>query len=641
MIQKARLRRFFFMVPALVWAGCSSDNNNGNQPDGGGGDAAVGAGGHTSTGGSTASGGTGASGGKTSTGGSNTTGGTTSKGGSGGSSGAATGGKAGGAEHDSGSGGETTDSGTTTTDGGDAGTVASLDDVQNIVFIYAENRSFDGLFGNFPGAHGLSEVVDSTGTPTAAYKKQIDRDGTTALPTLPPTWNGATAAGNPTSVPEAMTMGLANAPFSIESGFGTALTTADVTRDLAHRFFENQMEINGGSNDLFAAWLDAGGLTMGHWNYSSSKLYDLAKKFVLADNFFQAAYGGSFLNHQYLICACAPTASDTFVTNNKPSMNALGAANSKGVPQLAANSASPASALTGPPSLKTGNIAPLDYFGTNDGYRAVNTMQPAYQPSGNQPAAGATGDDLSYADPAAATTLPPQTQTTIGDELTAKSIDWAWYAGSWDAATTDGKQAPGTARAVIYTPSTPRGNPDFQTHHQPFNYYTAFDPKTHADARTQHLKDYTKLVTDAAGGTLPPVVFYKPQGNLNQHPGYANVDDADSHIADVVGKLQAGPQWRHMVIVITYDEYGGQWDHVAPPKGDLIGPGTRIPALIISPYAKAGTVDHTQYDTASVIRLITRRFAVDKLPGLAARDKALTDNGGVAMGDLTAALNVR
>ena len=79
---------------------------------------------------------------------------------------------------------------------------------------------------------------------------------------------------------------------------------------------------------------------------------------------------------------------------------------------------------------------------------------------------------------------------------------------------------------------------------------------------------------------------------------------------------------------------------MAPPKGDLIGPGTRIPALIISPYAKAGAVDHTQYDTASITRLIIRRFGLDPLPGLAARDKALTDNGGKAMGDLTEALNV-
>jgi len=107
-----------------------------------------------------------------------------------------------------------------------------------------------------------------------------------------------------------------------------------------------------------------------------------------------------------------------------------------------------------------------------------------------------------------------------------------------------------------------------------------------------------------------------------------------------VAKLQASPQYKNMVIVITYDEFGGAWDHVAPPKADKLGPGTRIPAIIISPYAKAGTVDHTQYDTASILRLISRTFGLAALPGVAARDAALTANGGTPMGDLTNALDL-
>jgi acid phosphatase len=302
------------------------------------------------------------------------------------------------------------------------------------------------------------------------------------------------------------------------------------------------------------------------------------------------------------------------------------------------NASTPASALSGPPSFKTGNIAPLDYFGAGDGYRAVNTMQPAYEPSGNSPAAGAT--DLRYANPAAANTLPPQTQTTVGDQLTAAGQSWAWYAGSWNAATADGQQAAGSAHTVIYTPSVPRGNPDFQAHHHPFNYYAAFDPATQSAARAEHLKDYSDLVSDAAAGTLPAVAFYKPVGWQNQHPGYANVDDADAHITDLVAKLQASPQWANMVIVITYDEFGGQYDHRSPPKGDLVGPGNRIPAIIVSPYAQGGLVDHTQYDTGSILRLIARRFGLPTLPGIAARDTALVANGGEAMGDLTHALGV-
>ena len=174
-------------------------------------------------------------------------------------------------------------------------------------------------------------------------------------------------------------------------------------------------------------------------------------------------------------------------------------------------------------------------------------------------------------------------------------------------------------------PRLPGGNPDFQPHHQPFNFYARFDPKAHAEQRTAHMKDYDALLADAAAGTLPAVAFYKPQGKLNQHAGYASVAEGDAHIADLVAKLRAGPQWRHMVIVITYDEFGGSWDHVAPPRGDLLRAGRPIPALIISPFAKRGTVDHTQYDTESILRLITRRFDLDVLPGISMRDKGLAE----------------
>ena len=188
------------------------------------------------------------------------------------------------------------------------------------------------------------------------------------LTKLPQTWGGATAAGNPTVVTQAQSDNVPNGPFALETTFNILnaapkLTTLDVTRDMAHRFFENQMELNGGSNDMFAAWEDAGGVTMGHWDYSQSKLWALAQQYVLADNFFMGAFGGSFLTHQYLICACAPSVPASFITSNSPSLNTLGAPNAKGVPQLAQSSSSPPSALTGAPSLLTGNITPMDYFG--------------------------------------------------------------------------------------------------------------------------------------------------------------------------------------------------------------------------------------------------------------------------------------
>ena len=521
--------------------------------------------------------------------------------------------------------------------------------MQNVVVIYAENRSFDNLYGNFPGANGLSTVQNADGTATAAYAPQKDRDGTTVLATLPQTWGGVTAAGITPVVTQAQSAGLANRPFAIETAFqasaGATLTSSTVTRDLYHRFFENQMQINGGKSDMYAAWADAGGLTMGHFDYSSSAMYKLAQQFVLADNFFEGAFGGSFLNHQYLICACAPEYPNADTAAGHPTIAVVDKdGNGKYTGKLTLAPTSPASALTGPPSyVLSGNITPANYFGDNKFY-AVNTMQPAYQPSGNQPV-DVIGSDALFATTASATTLPPQTQATIGDLLTAKGVSWKWYAGSWNAAVADGMQAPGTRRNVIYAGNasgvSTAANVDFQAHHHPFNYYAAFDPATHAADRATHLKDYTDLVADAAAGTLPAVSFYKPEGVYNQHEGYANLADGDAKIADLVAKLQASPQWNQMVIVITYDEFGGVWDHVAPPRGDLLGPGTRIPALVISPLAKKGTVDHTPYDTASVLRLIARRFGLATLPGIAARDAALTSNGGQPMGDLTNALNLQ
>ncbi|MFT3803043.1 MAG: acid phosphatase [Burkholderiaceae bacterium] len=523
-------------------------------------------------------------------------------------------------------------------------TAALQKNVQNIVVIYAENRSFDNLFGNFPGANGIGTVLGADGKPTSAYVPQKDRDGKSVLAELPQTWGGVTAPGQAKVVTQAQSAGLPNAPFRVETAFektaGVTLDTGTNTRDLYHRFFEHQMQINGGKNDMFAAYGDSGGLVMGYFDYSRSGLYQLAKQYVLADNFFQGAFGGSFLNHQYLICACAPEYPNADTAAAKPSITALDK-DDKGNwrPHLTESGKSPASALDGPPAfVKSGNLTPANYFGDGKFY-AVNTMQPSYQPSGNPPADASAP---AYATADNATTLPPQTQQNIGDLLSAKGVSWTWYGGAWNDALADGMQDPAAKRSVIYAADAngvaTTSAVDFQPHHQPFNYYANFDPATHAADRQQHLKDYTDLVAQAASGTLPAVSFYKPEGVYNQHEGYANLADGDAKITDLVQKLQASPQWKNMVIVITYDEFGGVWDHVAPPKADLVGPGSRIPAIIVSPLAKQGTVDHTQYDTASVLRLITRRFGLETLPGLQKRDDALKANGLPPMGDLTNAL---
>ena len=94
-----------------------------------------------------------------------------------------------------------------------------------------------------------------------------------------------------------------------------------------------------------------------------------------------------------------------------------------------------------------------------------------------------------------------------------------------------------------------------------------------------------------------------------------------------------------MLVVVTYDENGGIWDHVAPPPADRWGPGTRIPAIIVSPFAKRGFVDHTPNDTTSILRFISARFDLPLLEGIKARDEGLAAHGSPPLGDLTSALS--
>ena len=134
--------------------------------------------------------------------------------------------------------------------------------------------------------------------------------------------------------------------------------------------------------------------------------------------------------------------------------------------------------------------------------------------------------------------------------------------------------------------------------------------------RSEHLKDGNEFLTAIKKGTLPKVAFYKPQGDLNEHPGYTDVLSGDTHIASILGEIRHSPLWKDTLVIVTYDENGGFWDHVAPPAGDRWGPGSRIPTLIISPMARKHFVDHTLYDTTSILKLITRRFSLEPLPGV-------------------------
>lgn len=519
---------------------------------------------------------------------------------------------------------------------GDAPLVAEVPQVQQVpqpweaidtvVVIYTGSRAFDSVFGLYPGANGTpGRNPASQGQP----ELQKDVDGS-VLPVLPPIWGGYSPSGQAASLTQAQSAGLPNGVFQLDGPQGIGKTGVSVPvsltpRSMTRRYYQHLMQINGGANDRFAAYSDGGALSLGYHDGSSLALWKLAQRYTLADNFFMGAFGGSFLNHHYLVCACAPTYPNADSSPAKGLISAIDVDEQGRFVRLTPAPGAPTSALAGPPRfLRDGALTPKD---ANGMFHAVNTMQPPYQPSGAPPVAGI---DPRLADPSRPSTLPPQTQATIGDRLSARGVSWAWYAGAWNTVSAGTPEA----RAQIY-----RGKAHFQPHQQPFNYYAAFDPLTKAEARTQHLRDFdNQFLADAAAGMLPSVSFYKPQASLSQQPGIANLVDGDAHIAEVVARLEQSPQWPRMLIVITHDDNGGFYDHAPVPRGDRFGPGSRVPAIIVSPLAKKGFVDKTPYDTGSILRFISKRWSLAPLPGLIERDEALQRNGFAPMGDLTRAL---
>jgi len=497
-------------------------------------------------------------------------------------------------------------------------------DIQQVVVIYLENRSFNNLFANFPG------VEQPLGALKPDAYLQRDRDGS-VLKELPPIWHGLaphkqTVNHRDYQVTQDHLTGLPNAPWALRTGDGEPLPHGVVTRDLIHAFYENQRQINGGKNDGFVAWGDTGAMVMGHYDDSASnlRLWQLARQYTLCDNWFMGAFGGSFLNHQYLVAAQPP-----FYPNadHSPAQFNIAVTESGEAddPRLKLAEDSPHSAMDG-------KAKPISRSQLTPDFWAVNTMMPPYQPTSTQ-----SGTNPLLASEDSPNTLPPQLHKTIGDVLSAKGVDWAWYAGAWQLAL-DGK---GDGDEHQFPQ-----RPNFQIHHQPLNYFKSFAPGT--DARAKHLRDAgvgetsktNRFLADIEANRLPTVSFYKPQGDLNMHAGYSDVDTGDRHVMAIVDALQKSPSWKHTMVIITVDENGGWWDHVAPPKGDRWGPGSRIPALVVSPFAKKGHVDHTIYDTGSIARFLTRRFGLEKLPGLSMREQAMIAAGGPPPGDLTNALEL-
>jgi len=487
-----------------------------------------------------------------------------------------------------------------------------LQRVDHIVVIYEENHSFDNLFGSWPGTDGLARNPADTPRatqvgPDAArtpWDCLLQLDVNLTSPPLSTVCSGTTPAGT------TFDSHFRNHPFPIDAFIAPTDTTCPApgvfaangvpkgqglpggcTRDLVHRFYNEQYQIDGGRMDRYSTGSDAAGLTQGFYDTRQLPLYQYltgkhAPRSVVMDRFFQSAFGGSYLNHQWLVAARTPVYPDAVADGSSADLHSVVGAD--GFP--ASTPLHPTTGLKDAALTQAANPdgsclvrpgQPTPPAGTVCGNWSVNTIQPPFQPF-------APGTPV-------ANRLPAQTYANIGTRLSAAGVPWAWYSGGWDNANgnvngrgwTNGN-TPGTCTDPQHINGAVWPNcPDalFQFHHQPLNYFAEFAPGT--AARAAHLRDEADFRHQVATGTLPAVSFVKPVGEENEHPGYTNVTAGQQHLVELLKAIEASPQADSTAVIVTYDEFGGQWDHVPPPTkagvSDQWGPGTRIPAVVISP----------------------------------------------------------
>jgi phospholipase C len=229
------------------------------------------------------------------------------------------------------------------------------------------------------------------------------------------------------------------------------------------------------------------------------------------------------------------------------------------------------------------------------------------------------------------------TSKNVGDLLTAAGITWGWF---YDSFARVGVKADGTAIC----------NPAYNNHYDPFMYYASTSNPHHLppssvdaigqDDQANHQYDLTDFWNAAIYGTLPAVSFLKFQSTDTGHPADSTALAEQRYLVNTINALQRLPEWKNMAIMITYDDSDGFYDHVMPPivskSNDLAndslfgssglcgtpapdayldrcGYGTRLPFLVISPFAKQNFVDSTTTDTTSILRFLEDNWSLGRL----------------------------
>jgi phospholipase C len=439
---------------------------------------------------------------------------------------------------------------------------AATTPIEHLVVIYDENISFDHYFGTYPNAQ------NPAGEPAFTAKP-----GTPAVNGL----SGGLLTANPNS---------AN-PYRL--GRSEAATC-----DNNHSYMAEQQAFDHGLMDKFVQFTSCSGsnTAMGYFDGNTvTALWNYAQQYTLSDNFFGTVFGPSLPGHLNLI-----------------SGNTHGA--SPDIP----NSVIGGTVIAGP---------------------------------------NATGDECGNRTPG--TTISFGAAPNIGTLLSAKGVSWGYFSGGFRPTGVDdaGKAVCGAQHANV------RGDMvrDYVAHHNPFQYYDATRNGTHRAPASpadighddalgvNHQYDISDFKTALDTGNVPAVSFLKPPGYQDGHGGYSDPLGEQRFLVETINAIQASPIWDDSAIVIAYDDSDGWYDHVASTivnssttggfdqldgDGQCVGPGSvppptaggyqlrcgfgpRLPLLVISPFARQNSVDHTLVDQTSILRFIEDNWATGRI----------------------------
>jgi phospholipase C len=466
---------------------------------------------------------------------------------------------------------------------------ATATPIKHVVILFGENVSFDHYFATYPkAANPPDEPVFKAAPGTPAVNGLVTSHLLRNNPNFTNTANGADAAE----------------PFRLDR-------TQANTADQGHTYTAEEQAYDGGRADLFPKYTGKGttggvgafgtrGQVMGYFDGNTvTALWNYAQHFAMNDNAYTDTYGPS-----------TPGALNV-VSGQTNGM------------------------LTIATTKRAATVAAPSYF-INDGqggFTMINDVDPAAD------ACSVKGDVASM------------TGKNIGDLLNDGGVTWGGFMGGFDLSVKNPNGTSGCKRAT-YSPIGVSLVTDYIPHHNWFAYYPSTANSTHARPASRraighslaadgsrdpanHQYDLDDFYAAVKAGNFPAVSFVKAPAYQDGHAGYSNPLDEQTAIVTLLNFLAKRPEWKDTAVIVTWDDSDGWYDHAAArvtspsydaadqltgdglcgsgpalngvsgkPVNGRCGPGTRIPFLVISPWAKINAVSHTRISQASVVRFI-------------------------------------